>query len=45
MALRDQYNFEYGADVVTDGIRINDKCRMLAKKIKEIIDTKSFFAD
>ena len=45
MALRDQYNFEYGTDVVTDGIRINDKCRMLAKKIKEIIDTKSSFAD
>ena len=45
MALRDQYNFEFGTDVVTDGIRINDKCRMLAKKIKEIIDTKSSFAD
>lgn len=45
MALRDQYNFEYGTDVVTDGIRINDKCQMLAKKIKEIIDAKSSFAD
>lgn len=45
MALRDQHNFEYGTDVVTDGIRINDKCRTLAKKIKEIIDTKSSFAD
>ena len=22
MALRDQYNFEYGTDVVTDGIKI-----------------------
>ena len=45
MALRDQYNFEYGTDVVTDGIKINDKCRALAKKIKEIIDTKSSFSD
>ena len=45
MALRDQYNFEYGNDVVTDGIKINDKCRALAKKIKEIIDTKSSFSD
>ena len=45
MALRDQYNFEYGNDVIADGIKVNDKCRMLAKKIKEIIDTKSSFAD
>ena len=45
MALRDQYNFEYGADKVIDGVLVNDKCRSLAKKIKEIIDTKSSFAD
>ena len=45
MALRDQYNFEYGNDVMADGVKVNDKCRMLAKKIKEIIDTKSSFAD
>ncbi len=45
MALRDQYNFEYGSDKVVDGIRVNDKCKTLAKKIKEIIDTKSSFAD
>ena len=45
MALRDEYNFEYGADKVIDGITINDKCKVLAKKIKEIIDTKSSFAD
>lgn len=44
MALRDQYNFEYGTDIVTDGIKINDRCRALAKKIKEIIDTKSSFS-
>ena len=45
MALRDQYNFEYGEDKVIDGVLVNDKCRSLAKKIKEIIDTKSSFAD
>lgn len=45
MALRDQYNFEYGSDKVVDGIKVNDKCKSLAKKIKEIIDTKSSFAD
>lgn len=45
MALRDQYNFEYGEDKVVDGVKVNDKCRSLAKKIKEIIDTKSSFAD
>ena len=45
MALRDQYNFEYGEDKIIDGVSVNDKCRSLAKKIKEIIDTKSSFAD
>lgn len=45
MALRDEYNFEYGTDKNTDGVIINDKCKSLAKKIKEIIDTKSSFAD
>lgn len=45
MALRDEYNFEYGTDKKMDGIVINDKCKNLAKKIKEIIDTKSSFAD
>ena len=45
MALRDQYNFEYGTDKLVDGVLVNDKCRSLAKKIKEIIDTKSSFAD
>ena len=45
MALRDQYNFEYGEDKVIDGVSVNDKCRSLAKKIKEIIDIKSSFAD
>lgn len=45
MALRDQYNFEYGRDVMVEGVRINSRCKELAKKIKEIIDTKSSFAD
>ena len=45
IALRDQYKFEYGIDKEVDGIVINDKCRVLAQKVKEIIDTKSSFAD
>ena len=45
IALRDQYNFEYGIDKETDGVVVNDKCKSLAKKVKEIIDTKSSFAD
>lgn len=45
IALRDQYNFEYGTDKEEDGVVINDKCKALAKKVKEIIDTKSSFAD
>ena len=45
MVLRDQYNFEYGTDRIADGVVVNDKCRALARKIKEIIDTKSSFAD
>lgn len=45
MTLRDQYNFEYGENKIIDGITVNDKCKALAKKIKEIIDTKSSFAD
>lgn len=45
IALRDQHNFEYGEDKEVDGVLINDKCKSLAKKVKEIIDTKSSFAD
>ena len=45
IALRDQYNFEYGTDKEVDGVVINDKCKALANKIKEIIDVKSSFAD
>lgn len=45
ISLRDQYNFEYGTDKEIGGVLVNDKCKSLAKKIKEIIDTKSSFAD
>lgn len=45
MALRDQYNFEYGEDKENNGVMVNEKCKSLAKSIKEIIDTKSSFAD
>lgn len=45
IALRDEYNFEYGTDKKVGGVIINNKCKNLAKKIKEIIDTKSSFAD
>lgn len=39
--LRDKHNFEYG----TDSKYGNDKCKSLAKKIKDVIDTKSSFSD
>ena len=45
ISLRDQYNFEYGTDKEIDGVLISDKCKLLAQKIKEIIDQKSMFAD
>jgi type I restriction enzyme R subunit len=45
IALSDHYNFEYGTDKEVDGVIINNECKLLAKKVKEIIDTKSSFAD
>lgn len=45
LALRNKFNFEYGEDKTVDGIVVNDKCKALAKKIKELIDMKSSFAD
>ena len=45
ISLRDEYNFEYGEDKEIDGVVINDKCKELSRKIKEIIDMKSSFAD
>lgn len=35
----------YGEDKTIDGIVVNDKCKSLACKIREIIDAKSSFAD
>ena len=43
--LRDKNNFEYGEDNEVDGIVVNDKCKSLACKIRDIIDAKSSFAD
>lgn len=43
--LRDKFNFEYGEDKKIGGIIVNEKCRVLARKIKEIIDLKSSVAD
>lgn len=45
IAMRNQYNFEYGQDKNENGILVNDKCKALAKKIKELVDLKSSFAD
>lgn len=45
IVLRDQYNFEYGTDKEVDGVVVNDKCKSLTIKIKEIIDIKSSFVD
>ena len=45
VALRDQYKFEYGIDKEVNGVVINDKCKLLAKKVKGIIDTESSFVD
>ena len=45
IALRDEYNFEYGEDREVNGIVVNDKCKKLAKRVKEIIDEKSSFVD
>lgn len=45
MHMRDVHNFEYGTDRQVDSLIINDKCKVLAQKVKELIDTKSCFAD
>jgi type I restriction enzyme R subunit len=45
MHLRDKYNFEYGVDKKVGGLIINDKCKLLAQKIKELIDLQSSFTD
>lgn len=43
--LRDKYNFEFGEDKKDGSLLINDKCKQLAKKIKELIDVQSSFTD
>lgn len=45
ISLRNMYNFEYGTDKEIGGVVINDKCKSLAKKVKEIIGTQSSFSD
>ena len=42
---KENNDFAYGEDKTVDGIVVNDKCMMLARKIREIIDAKSSFAD
>ncbi len=43
--LRDKYNFVYGEDKHVGSLIINDKCKVLAKKIKELIDVQSSYTD
>lgn len=43
--LRDKYNFAYGVDKKVGSLIINDKCKLLAQKIKELIDLQSSFTD
>lgn len=45
LALRNQYHFEYGTDHVVDGVSINEKCKVLAQKIRGMIEAKSSFSD
>ena len=45
VSLRTRYNFEYGTDKEIDGVAINNECKKFSEKVKEIIDTKSSFAD
>jgi type I restriction enzyme R subunit len=45
MHLRDKYNFEFGVDKKVGSVIINDKCKVLAQKIKELIDVQSSFTD
>jgi len=45
MHLRDKYNFEFGVDKKVGSLLINDKCKILAQKIKQLIDVQSSFTD
>jgi type I restriction enzyme R subunit len=43
--LRDKYNFDFGEDKKVGNLIINDKCKQLSHKIKELIDVQSSFTD
>lgn len=45
MHLRDKYDFEFGTDRKEGCFIINEKCKVLAQKIKELIDVQSSFTD
>ena len=45
LLLRDKYNFVYGEDKRVGSLIINDKCKALARKIKELIDVQSSYTD
>lgn len=45
MAMRDKHNFEFGTDHKQGDLIVNDKCKELAKNIKELIDVQSSFTD
>lgn len=45
MHLREKYNFEYGTDRKEGNFIINEKCKVLAQRIKELIDVQSSFTD
>ena len=45
MHLKDQHNFAYGTDTRVGSLMVNDKCKVLAKKIKELIDVQSSCTD
>jgi type I restriction enzyme R subunit len=45
MHLRDKYNFEYGEDNKVGSLIINDKCKIIAQKSKELIYVQSSFTD
>ena len=43
--LRDFYGFEYGEDIpASENVRVNEKCRALAQKMKAIIDKPAEFS-
>ena len=45
MHLRDKYSFEYGEDNKVGSLIINDKCKIIAQKSKELIYVQSSFTD